>query len=151
MGIAYVRASLGIDYKLFYRSAWVGWIALAPLLGVPFVLLIGTGIDVGGLDFVPALVGAQMMIGAGHAAVISITSVYYPSTVRATGGGWASFIAKFAAVTAPIFGARFLAGREAAMSGYMFNAMCLCGIVVGVLLLAYFARSLHSGASGRID
>jgi AAHS family 4-hydroxybenzoate transporter-like MFS transporter len=88
------------------------------------------------------------MIGAGHAAVISITSVYYPSTVRATGGGWASFIAKFAAVAAPIFGARFLAGREGAMGGYTFTALCLGGIVLGVLLLAYFARGLQSGSTG---
>jgi AAHS family 4-hydroxybenzoate transporter-like MFS transporter len=63
--------------------------------------------------------------------------------VRATGGGWASFVAKFAAVAAPIFGARFLAGRAGAMAGYSFTALCLCGIVMGVLALAYFARRLR--------
>jgi AAHS family 4-hydroxybenzoate transporter-like MFS transporter len=125
-----------------------GWIALAPLLGVPLVLLIGTGVAAGGPALVSVLLGAAVMIGAGHAAVISITSVYYPSTVRATGGGWASFIAKFAAVAAPIFGARFLAGREGAMGGYTFTALCLGGIVLGVLLLAYFARGLQSGSTG---
>jgi signal transduction histidine kinase len=31
MGIAYVRASLGLDWNLYYRTAWVGWLALAPL------------------------------------------------------------------------------------------------------------------------
>jgi AAHS family 4-hydroxybenzoate transporter-like MFS transporter len=64
--------------------------------------------------------------------------------VRATGGGWASFMAKFAAVAAPIFGAQFLAGREAAMAGYTFTALCLVGIVICVLLLAFFARGLQS-------
>ncbi|HSQ99704.1 MAG TPA: MFS transporter [Sphingomicrobium sp.] len=125
-----------------------GWIALAPLLGVPLVLLIGTGVAVGGPAFIPALLGAAVMVGAGHAAVISITSIYYPSVVRATGGGWASFIAKFAAVAAPIFGARFLAGRDGAMAGYTFTALCLGGIVFCVLLLAYFARGLRSDALG---
>jgi AAHS family 4-hydroxybenzoate transporter-like MFS transporter len=123
-----------------------GWIAIAPLLGLPLVLLIGTGIALDGPAFVPVLLLSAVMIGTGHAAVISITSIYYPSPVRATGGGWASFIAKFAAVAAPIYGARFLAGRVGAMAGYTFTALCLGGIVVCVLLLAWFARGLRSDA-----
>jgi AAHS family 4-hydroxybenzoate transporter-like MFS transporter len=125
-----------------------GWIATAPLLGVPTVLLIGTGIAVGGPAFIPVLLAGWIMVGSGHAAVISITSIYYPSAVRATGGGWASFMAKFAAVAAPIFGARFLAGRDGAMAGYAFTALCLAGIVVCVLLLAFFARGLRADTPG---
>jgi AAHS family 4-hydroxybenzoate transporter-like MFS transporter len=121
-----------------------GWIAVAPLLGVPLVLLIGTGIAIGTPAFIPVLLLAAVTVGTGHAAVISITSIYYPSAVRATGGGWASFIAKFAAVAAPIYGARFLAGRAGAMGGYSFTALCLAGIVLCVILLAYFARGLRS-------
>lgn len=124
-----------------------GWIALAPLLGVPLMLLIGTGAALNGPAFIPVLLLGAVMVGTGHAAVISITSVYYPSAVRATGGGWASFVAKFAAVAAPIYGARFLAGREGAMAGYSFTAICLAGVLVGVLSLAYFARRLRSEAS----
>lgn len=149
---AMLGALAGVALLAMTERRGPGWIALAPLLGVPLVLLVGTGIAVGGPAFVPALLGATVMIGAGHAAVISITSVYYPSTVRATGGGWASFVAKFAAVAAPIFGARFLAGREGAMGGYTFTALCLAGVVLGVLLLAYFARGLQSdgiGAAGK--
>jgi len=120
-----------------------GWIACAPLLGIPAVLLIGTGFALDGAAFIPVLLLGFVAVGAGHAAVISITSIYYPSAVRATGGGWASFMAKFAAVAAPIFGAQFLAGREGAMSGYNFTALCLASIVLCVLLLAYFARGLN--------
>lgn len=121
-----------------------GWIALAPLMGVPLVLLIGTGLATATPAFVPVLLLVAVMIGTGHAAVISITTIYYPSAVRATGGGWASFVAKFAAVAAPIFGARFLSGRDGAMAGYSFTALCLCGILLSVLTLAYFARRLRS-------
>ena len=120
-----------------------GWITLAPLIGIPFVLLVGTGYILGGPAFVPVLLIGATLVGAGHAAVISITSIYYPSAVRSTGGGWASFMAKFAAVAAPIFGAQFLAGRQGALDGYMFTAACLAGIVVCVLLLAWFARGLR--------
>jgi AAHS family 4-hydroxybenzoate transporter-like MFS transporter len=121
-----------------------GWIALAPLFGVPLVLLIGTGFALDGPAFVPVLLLSAIMIGTGHAAVISITSIYYPSAVRATGGGWASFVAKFAAVAAPIYGAQFLAGRPGAMAGYTFTALCLAGILGGVILLACIARGLRS-------
>ncbi|MCC7463867.1 MAG: MFS transporter [Gammaproteobacteria bacterium] len=130
-----------------------GWIALAPLLAIPLVLLIGTGTVVGGSGFVPVVLAGMILVGGGHAAVISITSIYYPSAVRATGGGWASFMAKFAAVAAPIFGARFLVGRDGAMAGYAFTALCLAGIVICILLLAFFARGLQSGATagGRVE
>ena len=56
-------------------------------------------------------------------------------------------MAKFAAVAAPIFGAQFLAGRAGAMAGYTFTALCLAGIVVCLLLLAYFARGLRTDAA----
>lgn len=29
-GIAYVRASLGLSFELFYRACWAGWLSLAP-------------------------------------------------------------------------------------------------------------------------
>jgi AAHS family 4-hydroxybenzoate transporter-like MFS transporter len=120
-----------------------GWIALAPLLAIPFTLLVGLGYAAGGTQLAVILLVSGTMVGAGHAAVISITSVYYPSAVRATGGGWASFMAKFAAVAAPIFGAQFLAGRQGALDGYMFTVGCLAGIVVCILALAWFARGLR--------
>lgn len=120
-----------------------GWITLAPLVGIPFILLVATGYVLGGPAFVPILLIGAVMVGAGHAAVISITSIYYPSAVRATGGGWASFMAKFAAVAAPIFGAQFLTGRQGAMDGYLFTVGCLAGIVVCVWALAWFARGLR--------
>ena len=123
-----------------------GWITLAPLIGIPFVLLVATGYVIGGPAFVPVLLIGAVMVGAGHAAVISITTIYYPSAVRSTGGGWASFMAKFAAVAAPIFGAQFLAGRQGAMDGYMFTVLCLVGIVVCILALAWFARGLRAPA-----
>jgi MFS transporter, AAHS family, 4-hydroxybenzoate transporter len=120
-----------------------GWIALAPLLAIPFTLLVALGYAVEGIQLAAILLVSGTMVGAGHAAVISITSVYYPSVVRSTGGGWASFMAKFAAVAAPIFGAQFLAGRQGAMDGYMFTVLCLAGIVVCILALAWFARGLR--------
>jgi AAHS family 4-hydroxybenzoate transporter-like MFS transporter len=119
------------------------WIAIAPLIGIPLALLIGSGLILDGPYFIPTIILGSIMIGVGHASVISITTIYYPSAVRSTGGGWASFMAKFAAVAAPNVGAAyFLADRASVLKGYNFTALCLAGVVVGILALTFFARRL---------
>jgi AAHS family 4-hydroxybenzoate transporter-like MFS transporter len=119
------------------------WIAIAPLVGIPLTLLIGSGLILDGPWFIPTIILGSIMIGIGHASVISITTIYYPSAVRATGGGWASFMAKFAAVAAPNVGAAyFLADRAAVLDGYKFTGLCLAGVVLGILALTFFARRL---------
>src|SRR5688572_1403688 len=119
------------------------WIAIAPFLGIPLALWIGSGILLGGPLFIPVILIGGIMIGTGHAAVISITSIYYPSAIRSTGGGWASFMAKFAAVAAPVIGGWYFLGSDArVLDGYLFTALCLAGVVIGLLVLSVFAKRL---------
>lgn len=119
------------------------WLAAAPFLGIPLAIAIGSGALLDGPGFIPVVLLGSIMIGAGHAAVISITSIYYPSVVRSTGGGWASFMAKFAAVAAPILGGYyFLADKNAVLDGYLFTGLCLAGVVIGLLVLSVYARRL---------
>ncbi|BBC72072.1 MFS transporter [Altererythrobacter sp. B11] len=141
-----VGAVAGVFLLMLTEKRGPAGIALAPLLAIPFLLLVGFGIILDGALFVPVIFIGTILVGAGHAGVISITSVYYPSGVRSTGGGWASFMAKFAAVAAPLIGSRlFLADRQAVLDGYLFSAACLLGIIVCLLALAQFARRLHAG------
>ena len=119
------------------------WIALAPLLGVPAMLVIGGGLT-SGPAFIPIVVLGTILVGVGHAAVISMTTIYYPSAVRSTGGGWASFVAKFAAVAAPIVGAAwFLGSTPRVLAGYSFTGYCLAGVAIGVIALAFYAKRLQ--------
>jgi len=37
-GIVYVRASLGLDFDIFYRACWVGWIGIAPAFQLLFYI-----------------------------------------------------------------------------------------------------------------
>jgi len=121
------------------------WIAIAPLIGIPLALAIGSGLLLDGPGFLPVVLAGSIMVSVGHAAVISLTSIYYPSAVRATGGGWASFMAKFAAVAAPILGGYFfLANKQAVLDGYLFTGVCLAGVVIGLLVLAVYARRLRA-------
>ena len=141
-------AVAGVFLLIFTEKRGPGWITLAPLIGIPFVLLLGLGIVLDGPAFVPVVLIGAIMVGAGHAAVISITSIYYPSAVRATGGGWASFMAKFAAVAAPLIGSRmFLGSQKAVLDGYIATAFCMAGIVVCILALSHFAKKLKSEES----
>ena len=143
-------AVAGVLLLVFTERKGPGWIALAPLLGIPFLLLLGFGIVLSGPLFIPVILIGSILVGAGHAAVISITSIYYPSAVRATGGGWASFMAKFAAVAAPWVGSRLFLGSDAkVLDGYAFSAVCLLGIAVCVLALAIFARRLKGEEGAR--
>ena len=138
-------AVAGVFLLMLTEKRGPGWITLAPLLAIPFTLLVGFGIVLDGPLFLPVIFVGMVLVGAGHAAVISITSVYYPSAIRATGGGWASFMAKFAAVAAPIIGGYyFLSGPQAVLNGYNATAIALGGVVVGVLAVAHFARKLNS-------
>jgi AAHS family 4-hydroxybenzoate transporter-like MFS transporter len=133
----------GVLLLWFTEKRGPAWIAFAPLIGIPLALWIGSGVLLGGPLFIPVILLGGIMIGTGHAAVISITSIYYPSAVRSTGGGWASFMAKFAAVAAPILGGYyFLADKQAVLDGYLFTGLCLAGVVVGLLVLSVFAKRL---------
>ena len=148
---ALIGAIGGVVLLMFTEKRGPGWIILAPLLGIPFLLLLGFGIVLSGPFFVPVVLIGSILVGAGHAAVISITSIFYPSAVRATGGGWASFMAKFAAVAAPWVGARLFLGSDAkVLAGYTFSAVCLAGIVVCMLVLSHFAKKLRREEVGEL-
>jgi AAHS family 4-hydroxybenzoate transporter-like MFS transporter len=138
-----VGAVGGVLLLAFTEKRGPLWIALAPLIGVPTMVAVGWGLT-SGPWFIPVIVAGTIRVGVGHAAVISMTTIYYPSAVRSTGGGWASFIAKFAAVAAPILGAAwFLGSTQAVLSGYSFTGYCLAGVVVGIVALAFCARRLQ--------
>jgi AAHS family 4-hydroxybenzoate transporter-like MFS transporter len=120
------------------------WIAAAPILGIPAMLAIGGGLT-SGPAFIPVVILGTILVGIGHVAVISMTTVYYPSAVRSTGGGWSSFVAKVAAVVVPPLGAAwFLGSTPRVQNGYSFTGYCLAGVAIGVVALAFYARRLRA-------
>lgn len=143
-GVTAITGALaGVALLAFTEKRGPGWIAAAPLVAIPFTLLVAFAYFTSGTELAAMLFVSATLVGAGHAAVISITSIYYASSIRSTGGGCASFMAKFAAVAAPIYGAQFLTGIEGALDGYLFTAGCLLGVALCILILSWFARGLH--------
>ena len=48
-------------------------------------------------------------------------------------------------MAAPFYGARwFLGSRDAVLDGYVFTALCLAGVVIGLITLGHFARRLSA-------
>lgn len=122
------------------------WIAFYPALAVPVLVLLG-------LDhtpqnaFLPFVILGTMLIGSGHAAIISIAGIYYPSAIRANGGGWATSIAKFGGVIGPILAAALLSSGMPLLNAYAFLAICpaiLCLSVLGIDAAVRRGRSVSA-------
>jgi AAHS family 4-hydroxybenzoate transporter-like MFS transporter len=139
-------AVAGVLLLRFTEKLGPAWIALAPLLAAPAALAIGMGLTSGPL-FIPVVLFGSIMLGAGHAAIISMTAIYYPSAIRSTGGGWASFMAKIGSTLASFFGAYFLVSQAAVLEGYIVSAIVLVGFGICALALAPFARRLKAEES----
>jgi AAHS family 4-hydroxybenzoate transporter-like MFS transporter len=136
-------AIAGVVLLRFTESKGPGWIALAPLFAAPAALAIGMGLTSGPL-FIPVVLFGSVMLGAGHAAIISMTGFYYPSPIRSTGGGWASFMAKIGSTLASYFGAYFLISRAAVLDSYVVSAAVLLGFALCMFALLPFVRRLKA-------
>ncbi|MXO65032.1 MFS transporter [Altericroceibacterium endophyticum] len=137
-------AIAGVLLLRFTESKGPKWIALFPALAVPCLLAVGMGLTSGPL-FIPIILAGSVLVGGGHAAVISIAGLYYPSAIRSSAGGWASFVAKIGATIAPMIGAMFLASSADVLRAYTLSAVCMVGIVLCVITLAHYARRMPQG------
>ena len=124
------------------------WIAIFPLLAAPLLFLIGSGWLAHAM-LVPAIFLGIVLMGGGHASVISITSIFYPSGIRSNAGGWASAVAKIGGVLGPIIGAQFVGDSQGVLRSFLLVSSCMLAIAFCVLALARFARGLEgSGRAG---
>ena len=133
-----VGAALGLLLMRFTDRK--GPIALAayPAAAVPVLLVVGFGLLSGDAFLSMALVGTGLVMG-GHFGVQSIAGVYYPSAIRATGGGVASGVAKFGAILGPIVGAAVLSSHLPVVRTYALlaicpAALCLCALGIAAVL-----------------
>jgi len=117
-----------------------GWIAVYPALAVPVLLLVGLGLLPTGA-FLPAVILGALFIGGGHTGVISITGIYYPSAMRASGGGWAASVGKAGGVLGPIFGAWVLSSGLPVQRSFAMLAICPLILATCLLLLGAYVRA----------
>jgi len=123
-------------------------IAACSALAVPVLLLLGFGF-VPHERFLYVAVGGAMLISGMHYGWHSIAGIYYPSAIRASGGGWASSVAKFGAILGPIVAGFFLSSGLPVLGIYVALAVCPLVVTVCVLGIAAVVRAGERPAGGR--
>ena len=115
---------------------------------VPVLLLIGFGFVPHHLFLVISVVGAVLISGM-HYGMHSIGGIYYPSAIRASGGGWASSVAKLGAVLGPLAAGFVLASHLPKERIYALLAACPAVVTLSVLAIAAAVRANERSAGGR--
>ncbi|MEY4760151.1 MAG: hypothetical protein RLZZ200_7 [Pseudomonadota bacterium] len=137
--VASTVSLLGATLCLLLVRATEHWgplgVMICPTLAVPVLLLLGSGFATG-TDVVPYVLLAGTLINTGHASVVSIAGIYYPSSIRASGGGWATAIAKSGAVFGPLVGGAILASHWDVSLTY--DVLAACPLVLSIAMFGIY-------------
>lgn len=119
-------------------------VAAYPLCAFPVLLLVGL-LPMEPNAFLVLSAVSTAFVGGAHFGILSIASVFYPSAIRANGGGWATSVAKIGGICAPIIGAQVLSSGLPIVRSFAILAICpavlaLCAISIGLLVRRGRAR-----------
>jgi len=113
-----------------------GAIAITVMPAITFALLLVAGL--GGLSHeafrVTAIVVGGFLIG-GHFGMHSICGIFYPSSYRANGAGWATSVAKIGSIGGPMVGGWVLATSLPVRNIYAVLAICPAIFAVCIYLI----------------
>jgi len=121
-------------------------VAFYPALAVPVLLLIGFGMLPAAL-FLASFMLATIVVSGAHFGIISITGLFYPSSIRASGAGWAASIGKIAGVGGPIIGAVILSSGLPVIRSFVFLAVCPAILFACALGLSVATRQIRKAAA----
>jgi AAHS family 4-hydroxybenzoate transporter-like MFS transporter len=149
-------AAFGLLLMRFTDNKGAGAVAVYPLLAVPLLLFVGL-VPLPPAVFLPLSVLTTVLLAGGHFGIQSIVSIYYPSAIRASGGGWAASVAKVGGIAGPTLGGFVLASGIPAVRTYALLSfgpailgVCALGIarVVRLTKAPAAAPALHTLAGG---
>jgi AAHS family 4-hydroxybenzoate transporter-like MFS transporter len=112
-------------------------VMICPAISLPLLLVLGLGLAPEQSVLYLVLIFG-VLLGAGHAALVSIAGVYYPSSIRASGGGWATSVSKCAAVLGPLAGGALLASHVPVFRIYAVLAIypiVVCAAMAGIAMV----------------
>jgi AAHS family 4-hydroxybenzoate transporter-like MFS transporter len=124
-------------------------VAFYPALAVPVLLMQGFDVIPTGLFLAANVLGAMLVSGA-HFGILSIAGIFYPSSIRASGGGWATSVAKVGGILGPIVGAAVLSSRLPVIRSYALLAICPAVLFVCALGM-HFALRRRGGLSAAVE
>jgi AAHS family 4-hydroxybenzoate transporter-like MFS transporter len=127
-------AVAGLLLMRFTDRRGPGSVAVYPAICVPVLLAMGFGL-IPREAFLAVVILSALLISGGHFGVLSIAGIFYPSSIRASGAGWATSVAKFGAILGPVLGASVLSSGMPIIRSYALLAVCpaiLCLCALGI-------------------
>lgn len=112
-------------------------ITVMPLLAIPLLLVTGF-VDFGETGFLIATAFITLFLIGGHFGLHSIAGIFYPSSFRANGAGWATSVAKIGSIAGPYIAGLILATSLPVRNIFAVLAICpavfvICILVIGVM------------------
>lgn len=132
-------ALAGIPLMLAHSRLGLTFVAVIPAIATGVLLMVGFGL-VPPFLFLSAVVLQKMLVSASHMAILSISGTFYPSAIRASGGGWAASVAKIGAVAGPITAAFILSSDLPLLRSFAIIAICPATLCVCMLIIASAER-----------
>jgi MFS transporter, AAHS family, 4-hydroxybenzoate transporter len=130
-------------------------VALLPVMfavSIPLLLMIATG-ELSRAAVIVCVLVPGVSFGALQVGCFAVTGMLYPTSVRATGAGWALGIGRLGAIVGPIFGAAVFALQLAPQQMFGFATVPMFVGAVGALVLCMLCRrrfgSLHVDEKAR--
>ena len=128
----------------------LGFAAGCTLLIVPMAVAIGME-WIPPAMLLPIIVVQSMLVGGCHTAIISQLALYYPTSIRASAGGWASAVGKVGGFIGPFIGAAILTAGIPAVRTYALAAICPFILFLSIAAISVLIRrnDLDEQAPGR--
>ncbi len=98
-----------------------------------------------------AIFAAGFCVVGGQIAANALTAGFYPTSVRATGVGWALGIGRIGSIVGPLVGGVLLAGKWSASAVFMTAAAAAFCAALAALFLSRLTRSGAAGQPSSID
>jgi AAHS family 4-hydroxybenzoate transporter-like MFS transporter len=113
-------------------------VAVYPLCAFPVLLAIGL-VPMSSDMFLVLSIVSTSFVGGAHFGILSIAGVFYLSSVRANGAGWATSVAKVGGIAGPILGGIVLSSGLPIVRSFAILAICpavlaICAIGIGLIV-----------------
>jgi AAHS family 4-hydroxybenzoate transporter-like MFS transporter len=113
-------------------------VAVYPLCAFPVLLAIGL-LPMSSDMFLVLSVVSTSFVGGAHFGILSIAGVFYLSSIRANGAGWATSVAKVGGIAGPILGGIVLSSGLPIVRSFAILAICpavlaTCAIGIGLIV-----------------
>jgi MFS transporter, AAHS family, 4-hydroxybenzoate transporter len=116
-------------------------IAILPLLAAPVIASLGI-IHFSDASFIIALFSVGFFMIGAHTGLHSISGIFYPSSCRASGSGWALAVSRIGAIGGPVMVGVMLAMRVPLSTIFFISAVPSLVFAMTVFVLGLFHRQL---------